>query len=141
MSNAKVSLNVYVAGKWSAKRSMRVYMNDIQTYGHHIVHDWTRVETQSSPTTQKLQKDAIADINGVKKSDVLIAVFTDETYSYRGTFTEIGCALGQNKPVIIFCPYPQYTNSMNVCFAHHPLVQVFTNWESLVIYLNQGYSL
>jgi nucleoside 2-deoxyribosyltransferase len=48
-------------------------------------------------------------LEGVKTADVVVALFTDPFYPYRGTFTELGCALGLGKCVMAVCPaYCQY---------------------------------
>ena len=46
----------------------------------------------------------------------------DKDYAYRGTFTELGCAIGRNKTIIIVCPGKDDYYCQTNCFYHHPLI-------------------
>lgn len=103
-------------------------INEVQQYfidaGHTITHDWTasdgRNVTEMTPE-EKLtfrRECAYWDIKGVQECDLLFVIMNHNTYPYRGTFTEIGCALGLNKKIIIVCSSENNYCATN-CFFHH----------------------
>lgn len=106
---------VYLAGKFHDEQ-MPSRMASLIEKGFHITHDWTI--NKDVP----LKEAAILDINGVKECDVLIAIMDDESYSYRGTFTEIGCAIALGKRIIIVNTNPD-AECVNLCFYHHPQIE------------------
>lgn len=121
-------MRVYVAGKFTTPEETRAVQAACHTAGHAITYDWT---TNHIPTStgihdrRRLRREyAIADLNGVREADVVLALFTDPTYAYRGTFTEIGFALAQGKRVLAVCPHykgeglePAYATN---CFFEAP---------------------
>lgn len=118
---------VYVAGMWGAKAHIKGMMNDVTTRGHRITHDWTSFETELDGAA-KLALNAEKDIAGVAQCDVFVAIMDDEHYPYRGSFTELGCALGLKKRVIIVCP-SQTASCRTNCFFHHPAIEHVSSWE------------
>lgn len=124
------TLKVYVAGKFNDSK-LPQYINEIRNMDNVILtYDWT----------QNLginQSDAAKnDINGVLNADVLIAVMEDPNYEYRGTFTELGCALGLDKTVIIVSGVEGVQDSSNIttkcstnCFYWHPSILHVSNFE------------
>ena len=54
-------------------------------------------------TPEEYAKDALRDTTEVAKADVLLAVMLDDKYAYRGTWTEIGTAIGLGKRIILVC--------------------------------------
>lgn len=97
------SVSVYVAGGWPFRHDVKAVMDRFRDEGFNVVSGWIERENGIN-TPDALANDAIADIEEITRADVVFAVLTDDKYAYRGSFTEIGCAIGQNKPVIIFCP-------------------------------------
>ena len=110
-------LKVYVAGAFAMKNDIKKIVADLikvprgsderqwigpPSAAFEIVSDWYNRE-HVEKNAQTLIEDAVKDINQVSSADVVFAVMTDHEYAYRGTFTEIGCALGQNKPVVVWC--------------------------------------
>ena len=124
---------VYIAGKWANKKEMKNKINIVKKMGFIITHDWTTNETLTR-SHKELGHYAKLDIDGVTNADILIAVMDDPLYAYRGSFTEIGCALGQNKRVIIYCPYKKSLCKTN-CFYHHPLVTEVDEWNKVLDYM------
>lgn len=106
---------VYLAGKFDDEL-MPSRMSFLSVEGFIVTHDWTI--NKDVP----LKEAAILDINGVKECDILIAVMDDESYSYRGTFTEIGCAIGLGKRIIIVNKNKN-AECVNLCFYHHPQIE------------------
>lgn len=111
------SQKIYVAGKYSDVASINHVQTLLVQMGHTITHDWTEY------TDLPKQMCADLDIKGVQECDILFVLMLDAKYSYRGTWTEIGCAIGLGKRIIIVCPddgdYECYTN----CFFHHSSIQ------------------
>lgn len=92
-------MQIYLAGAWVDRVRLRSVMDQIEELGHNITHDWTSYESQwqneVEPRNVKRQQDcARHDINGVLSADLYIAVMDINDYPYRGTNTELGCALG-----------------------------------------------
>lgn len=113
------NMKVYVAGKWASVSVINSVQEKLRLQGHTITHDWT-----SFTPEQELEYDtrrAILDANGVKAADVVFAIMTDKQYAYQETFTEIGCALGLDKEIIIVCPDDDYYCASN-CFFRHPFI-------------------
>lgn len=58
----------------------------------------------------------------MQDADVIIALMDDPKYAYRGTFFEIGVAMGLKKKVIVVTPYltfdPANVEFHKVCFYH-----------------------
>lgn len=117
MSHTKI----YLAGKFHDER-MPARMQALRERGFQITHDWTI--DKDAP----LKEAAILDINGVRDCDVVLAVMDDESYSYRGTFAEIGCAIGLNKRILVVNANPG-TECTNLCFYHHPQIEHCGSFE------------
>lgn len=110
---------IYLAGKFHDEQ-MPSRMADLIKLGFSITHDWT--VNKDVPMVEA----AVLDINGVKECNTLIAVMDDENYSYRGTFTEIGCAIGLGKRIIIVNPNKN-ADCVSNCFYHHPRIEYCTS--------------
>lgn len=127
-------MKIYLCGKWADACSLREKMNELKWYGHTITHDWTFNNSNFPKQSSKL------DIDGVRNADIVIAIMDDPEYAYRGTFTEIGCALGQRKNVLIVCPpltdeTKDYWCKTN-CFFYHPQIFHYNSWEEVLTILN-----
>ncbi len=124
-------MKIYLAGKWTDKAGIREKMARIQALGHTITHDWTKAETQKTLTQMKLY--AGLDVKGVIEADIVILLFEDNSYAYRGTFTELGVALGQRelgfrKEIWVVCPDADAYATTNV-FFHHDYIKHFNSWD------------
>jgi hypothetical protein len=133
---------VWVSGAWIHRELMGERIDQIRQMGYKITHDWTRVEKASNPTPKDQSLYATFDIDGVKNSDIAVAVMDDPDYAYRGSFTEIGCALGIGKPLHIVWPYSlescdRYVQS-NV-FFWHPDITYHKSWAEFIEYLVKEY--
>lgn len=119
-------MKVYVAGKFEDRENIRSIYHILKQYGHTIALDWTNHEHPKSDKEQ--EQWAIADIEGVKQCDTLIAIFSKD-YRYRGALIEVGAALALGKPVIIIG-----SNENSSTLLHHPLVtklDSITDWKAL----------
>ncbi len=118
-------VKVYVAGKFADGLRIRKHIQRLAALGLEITRDWTVVEV--SPSNPELRlKYAKLDIDAVKNADLLIVDMMDPSYPYRGTWTEIGAALGANKRVYIVSKH----GSTNL-FYHHPSVIPIENWDDM----------
>ena len=134
-------MKIYIAGKWHNKEQIRGYMDELESIGHEITHDWTSYESDPNNSFQDM---ADHDIEGVMKADALIAIMDDDKYPYRGTFTELGVAfatkktINKNYKIFIVCPSYPYKNedkkpyySTNCFFKASAINGYFTKWEYL----------
>lgn len=135
--------SVYVAGGWEFRVRLKLLMDTIQEKGLTVTSKWIERENGVN-TPEALASDANFDISEVCASDYVLAILDDTKYAYRGTFTEIGCALGAGKRVIIVCPgegeklsdtrynYSHYCMT-NVFYWHPSIVHVTTVEEAINI--------
>lgn len=137
-------MKLYVAGKWGDREEIDRLMDQLETRGHQITHRWTRFEQhdQGSQTlvdnlpysVDHLSHAAVFDIRGVQEAEMVLVFMTDPKYAYRGSFTEIGCALGLNKQVFVVCPDENAYCRTN-CFFHHPNITCFADVETALAQL------
>lgn len=127
-------MKIYVAGKWHDKASIRGIMGQLEKLGHQITHDWTKNEIETR-TPEALRYYATLDLAGVDKADILVVIMTDKEYSYRGTFTEIGFAIGKCKPVYLYCdldPKNPSHHCFDNVFFHYPTIRHYTKLDDLM---------
>lgn len=123
-------MKIYIAGAWTKRycSSMREKFDHVRNLGHEITYDWTSDETiDRSIAAQK-------DLEGVVNCDVLIAIIDIMDYQYRGTFTEIGCAIGLSKRVIVYCPFNRDQHGIydeNI-YIDHPGIERIQEWSSVL---------
>lgn len=143
-------MKLYIGGKWSDKEYIRSIMDRFVADGSEITHDWTAVETSSIEERKRMspadahndrRKCADLDIKGVQDADVVMLFMTDPKYPYRGTFTELGAAIGLKKPTYIVCP--EYDNNTYECttncfFHHSSIIHCRTLEELIEHYLKLG---
>ena len=122
----------YVAGSYPGRGAIPPYIDSLSALGYQCTWDWTSAEAHSS-NHEQMGFFAAKDIEGVMNADVLIAIIDNKDYAYRGTFTEIGCALGLGIPVVVFCPHPHdevYARSN--CFFCHPAIRHVSTWDEAI---------
>ena len=130
-------MKFYVCGKWGDKPLAQRVMNHIRSAADEITHDWTTFKADG-PEYQRLAICAGKNVEGVQQCEILIALMTDETYAYRGTFTEIGVALGLAKSVIIVGPVT--AQAATNCFWWHTKIWHADTLESLWMNLKNYHS-
>lgn len=126
-------MKIYVGGKYQDASIIRENIYDLIDVGYTVTHDWTSVE-QHDRGYSALGKYAQYDIEGVSESDIVILIMDDPEYAYRGTFTELGCALGLDKRIIIVNPH-ENSYCMSNCFYHHPSIIHVKTWSDVFRYL------
>ncbi len=131
-------MRIYVAGKWSEKEAIRAFMERLRKAGHEITEDWTQHPASAEPGKAKdstlLALDAAADLRGIKNAQILIAVMQDSKYPYRGTFFEIGFALGLGKGVMIVASSDPEAAFRAVAFFHvATIIKVNTEDDAMTV--------
>lgn len=124
-------MKIYLAGKFADSQDIHRKMNILKGKNFMITHDWTQIEKAEDDRNKK-RRCAILDINGVKNCDVLVVLLTDPDYPYQGTFTEIGCALGLDRTVIVMCPNEEMCHKSMTVFLQHPNITVTNSWDDCV---------
>jgi len=108
-------MNAYVAAPSSDITSARRLIAEVRDAGFEITHDWT-VEFESE-STEDYRKRSKLDIDGVVRSDVVIA--DCRRLKTGGPLIEIGAALGAGIPVVAI-------GLLHPFFRFHPLVSSVT---------------
>jgi hypothetical protein len=127
-------MKIYVAGKFAEPEVVRQCHHDLKAEGHTITFDWTANEYHEGPVThEQAQRFACLDRDGAAQADVLVALLTDPTYAYRGTFCELTAAEENGARVIIVSPVgsdwdTSHYASTNV-FYHRPEYIHVQTWE------------
>lgn len=125
-------MKVYIAGKWTAKEQVASRIDNVKSIGHTITHDWTLVEHGDS--RPEMSHYSQLDVKGVVEADLFIGLFEDPQYAYRGSFTELGVALGYRqmgfqKEIWVVCP-DELSYAQSNIFIHHPFIRHFNSWEA-----------
>lgn len=123
-------VKLFVSGKFADKPLIKSKITELEQLGYEITHDWTQHE-ETLGNQSDAQVAALFDIEGVKKCDIHIVIISDETYPYRGTFCEMGCALGLDKKILVWNPFENPTCT-KVPFYYHPHVSHFNTWDELL---------
>ena len=125
-------MKTFVSGKWGNRKDIRLKMDELEELGITITHDWTNFENNMNfGNKNKLSRSAIYDIDGIKQSDFTVVIMDDPKYAYRGTFTEMGCALGLGKTIFLYDPN-NISYARTNPFYHHPLVKHYKKWDDLL---------
>jgi hypothetical protein len=119
-------LRVYLAGKYADRVDLGAKKRELEAHRCVITHDWMTYELGERGPKQ-LACFAAEDIRGIATADLVVAVMTDPAYAYRGTFTELGAALGLRRQVIVVAPAGTQHFRGNV-FWHHPDILHVSNW-------------
>ncbi len=96
-------MKLYVASGWNFRKDVQKINDRLRSENFDIISTWIECENGiSSPTAYTI--DAVRDTTEITNCDILLAIMSDKEYAYRGTFTEIGYAIGIKKPILIVCP-------------------------------------
>jgi len=134
-----IMIKVYVAGGWQFRSEAKVIQERVRDQADlFVTSTWIDREV-TGMCPEKMAHAAKCDIDEVTEADAVLAIMQNDTYAYRGTFSEIGCALGQNKPVVILCPGKHSlqtggadSESPVPQFSHYCMTNVFY-WHPLVV--------
>lgn len=79
-------------------------------------------------------EEAQLDARGVESCNTFVAFIDDPHYAYRGTFFELGMAIGLGKRVFVVTPTHLQSNSSyfwNMTFYHHPSIRRVSSKEDV----------
>jgi nucleoside 2-deoxyribosyltransferase len=113
---------IYLAGKWEEHSLIAMYAERLLERGYEISFPWFLLHLENTP----LRQAAAEDLQGVLEADIFIAIFEREL-PYKGSMTELGCALASGKRVIVI----GHGGDANV-FVHHPLVERVGSFDELL---------
>lgn len=112
----RIGQKLFIGGSWGNRDFIsKIFIEPAKKAGYIITHDWTKYEGPERRTLEIQRRIAALDYKGVQDADTVIFVMNKAPSfesAYRGTFCEIGIALG-HKPVIIFNPTPDYERINN----------------------------
>ena len=130
---------VYVAGAWHRKPQVKALMQVIEEKcWSTVTHDWTQIEDRIYEDDEKelarSRECAALDVQGVRDANFVVVLMDQEEYSYRGSFCELGVALGSEKPVYVLCDKDwRSMKAAEVVFFHHPnVIHVQSQVELLI---------
>lgn len=97
---------VYVAGKFAERRKVKSFMNQIKHFDCEITCDWTKhvapeAILNKTEWTYKGHTYAQEDLKGVKDCKLLVALLDDYRLFYKGSWIEVGIAIGLNKMILL----------------------------------------
>lgn len=142
-----ISKKIYVAGAWIHRGDIHTKMEELQENDFIVTSKWpSRENTLNNPDAYK--ECSRLDIEELVNADTVLVFMTDPTYAYRGTFTEIGCAIGSGRRIIIICDgtciipeksSPSESNiyhnmqhiHQNMTFSHSCMQNIFF-WDPLI---------
>lgn len=132
---------VFVAAPWPNRGNARFVMDILEAHGATITYDWTQNEVDlTSPTAaEELSVLSEKDVAGVLAADWLIALpekhdpLSESDVSGRGTWAEVGLAIGRNIPVLLW-PTCNLLD-LGCIYAVHPQVTVVDDFLDLCRHL------
>ena len=122
-----ISKKIYVAGSWKQRHQLNERMEDLRSKGYTVTSYWPGLEDRLNNPDDYGECSKI-DINGVIGSDTILMFMTDPMHPYCGTFTEMGCAIGSGKRIILICDGKctvDETSEKNYKFTHCCMQSVF----------------
>lgn len=123
---------VFVTGSWEERAKIHDIMNKLQDVCE-ITHDWTIHEDETLLNNKVYLKcQALLAEDGITRADYLIAIMDSPNYSYIGTWTEIGIAIGSDITVLLYNPIGNRNNIYN----HHHCIKTFSDMNDIVKYLS-----
>ena len=132
-------MKLYVAGKYEERHNIKKLMQEFRRAGNTIVHDWTSSESdipEGSERNRTIGLYAQDDLNAVKICDAIVADMRKDL-NYRGSYGEIGIALGLGKTVIILGGLNEsYTPIYKFVFAYLPFVHIVETPEEAISILD-----
>lgn len=124
----------YLAGKFHDKLKLNTIIQRITNECNLVcTFNWTIIDDEKTHILDIVTHE----ITGVQTADVLIVIMDDPEYDYRGTYCEVGCALGLDKPILLFNPCDLSYATTNI-FYFHPNIKHFNNLDDIIQEL--GYS-
>ena len=123
-------MKIYIATKLDNMERHQQLSHALKIGGVTLTYDWTIHGSVKSTSVGRIRTVAMAEAKGVEDSDVVIVILQGG----RGTHTELGMAIGFNKPVILYAE-PSLADRVfeptgeTCAFYHHPSVhKVSAEW-------------
>jgi len=109
-------MKFFVSGKVGAEGEAKALMAALESAGHEIVFDWTRIRhlRPYDENSGASREAACKEARGIKDADVLVILAHEKGV---GMYVELGIAIGVGIPVRVVTDVE--SRSM---FFHHPLV-------------------
>lgn len=130
----KKSKKIYVAGSWNQRHQLKEKMDELRSMGYDITSYWPWLEDRLN-NPDDYEKCSEIDINGVTSSDTILIFMTDPMHPYCGTFTEMGCAIGSMRRIILICDGKctkvEEGSDKNYNFTHRCMQSVFF-WDQRI---------
>ncbi|MCA0991284.1 nucleoside 2-deoxyribosyltransferase [Guptibacillus hwajinpoensis] len=89
-------MNFYIASSFQNKQHVQTLATELKRHGLKHTYDWTK--TEKAVTFDELASIGEAELEAVKKADILIVLLPGG----KGTHVELGIALGRDLPVYLF---------------------------------------
>ncbi|WP_273831835.1 nucleoside 2-deoxyribosyltransferase [Guptibacillus sedimenti] len=89
-------MNFYIASSFQNKQHVQTLATELKRHGFKHTYDWTKNE--KADTFDELASIGEAELEAVKKADILIVLLPGG----KGTYVELGIALGRDLPVYLF---------------------------------------
>lgn len=88
-----MGIKFYVAGSFGNKNVVNKLIKSLEQHGLQNTYNWTL--NDKAINKEDLRKIGQSEAGAVKNSDILLAILPGG----KGTHTEIGIAIGHNKPI------------------------------------------
>ena len=126
-------LKIYVAGRFQDAKKISGVISELEEIGYNVTHNWTNVDPTKTYTNEELGLHAEADIEGVRKAEVLVVYMDNQEHPYIGTASEFGAAIALKIPIIIYNPNPDsdFKHKYN-CFYWHKSIRHFQEWSTVI---------
>ena len=121
-------MRFYIGGKYEERHLVKEIAEKLVSMGFEWTCDWTEHTDLALSTNYAKQ-----DIDGVLDADFTIFK-KDNNHIYKGTWVEMGAALGNYIPV-----YVVGHDGDSCIFINHPLVTKFETFEELYGFLEGKY--
>jgi nucleoside 2-deoxyribosyltransferase len=121
-------VNIYIAGKWSARERLAERAKEVEALGHKVVSSWLRPDVAieqgewASMSSHEQASYASRDLDEVDAADLLILDTFDESNT-GGREVEYGYAIGANKIVTRVGPTRN---------GFHHLMEGYQDWPTLL---------
>ena len=119
-------ISIYVAGKWGDRVELQKKMDRLRDeFQFNVLSGWVERENRIN-TPEDYSECSKLDIEEVSAADKLLVFMDDPKYAYRGTYCEIGCAIGLGKQVVIVTDaVATKINETTYDFSHYCMKNVF----------------
>lgn len=127
---------IFIAGGFHHRVQIAEKIRKAAKLGWTVTHDWTQKLTDN--THRAHSATAKTDAEAIFAANVVVAIMDDPTYEYKGTFTELGMAIGMNlcgKKKAIYIVNPVHSRrtakcQRNVYYAHEFITAYFETWDA-----------